>query len=201
MKFPQPPTNHYATPKWQAQVKPHYKSFWLADGTVVSNLWQLKHTLKTAPEHILNQHIHNQTNQLADWVDQAVWDHHLARLLKNQTHRWGMIVTLERHQMRTLNLPPYLAARWLTPVPESFYLADSRYLFSLTELKHALMELDNSLFKQHLQTVPNDFINWINNSIGNYLLSEILFDIIHQTKFLTRLSDHLEMLHQAAKDY
>jgi len=201
MLFPIPESNHYTTPKWQAQVKPRYKSFWMADGTIISSLWQLKHILKTIPDYILNQHIHNQTNQLADWVDQAVWDHQLAHLLRSQTHRWGMIVALERHQMRSLNLPPYLAARWLAPAVESFYLADGRYIYSLTELKHALMDLDETLFKQHLRAVPNDFVNWINNSIGNYLLTEILQDQTHQTKFLIQLSDHLEMLHQAAKDY
>ena len=50
-------------------------------------------------------------------------------------------------------------------------------------------------------SIPNDFVNWITNAVGDYQLAEILSETTHQTKFLTRLSDHLEMLHEAAKDY
>ena len=59
----------------------------------------------------------------------------------------------------------------------------------------------NNLFEQHLQTIPNDFVCWIIDSIGDYQLAELLAMVDNKKKFLIRLSDHLEMLHDAAKDY
>jgi hypothetical protein len=192
---------HYQTPKWLAKIKPDYKVFWCADGTVIRSLLELKHALMVLPEEILAQHVSDKHNHLADWVDGAVWDHHLARLLRSNPQRWEMIVNLERHQMRTLNLPPYLAARWLSPVEEPFYLADGRYISSLVDLKHALMEVEEAVFDRHMNCVPNDFSNWVDGSIGDYQLAEILTESDKQKKLVIKLSDHLEMLHEAAKEY
>lgn len=196
-----PYSKYYLTPKWQAEVKPAYKAFETANGVVIENLWQLKQALLDLPNEILSQHVGKDFNHFAEWIDKAVWDHDLAKELRGSNQRWGMVVILERHQMRTLNLPPYLAARWLEPTEETFYLANGQYLKSLDELKHSLMSMDDNLFEQHVQFSPNDFANWVLGSIGDNQLAEILSETDNRKKMLIRLSDHLEMLHEAARDY
>jgi len=110
----------YDFPKWQAPVTPKSHAFIFSDGTSIINLYQLKQALTSLPDEVVYHHLGENHSDIANWVDHVVQDHELAELLRQQNHRWGAIVALERHQMRTLSLPDYLAKRWLSPAPQPF---------------------------------------------------------------------------------
>lgn len=162
-------------------------------------MWELKQALKSVPQDVLEQHVGEGFNHVADWVEKIVGDVNLAQLLLAQTTRWGMIVNLERHMMRTLYIPRYVAHRWLAPAEYSFYLSSGRHIWSLYELRDAVSQIDDKKLHVHLQHDPNDFVTWINQGIGDYLLADLLSGIKNKDQLLMRLSDHLIMLEDAAE--
>src|SRR4030066_2335136 len=96
----------YDAPKWQANV-PTGQVFKLNNGQLIHNLFELKQVLSSIDETLLQSHVNPEQHDLAAWVLYSFGDPALSEELKKNHHRWGLIVTLERQLMRTLNLPPF----------------------------------------------------------------------------------------------
>lgn len=188
---------HYHSPKWQAAVSPD-QAFVFKDGTRVRTILELKQALMTLPEDVVIYHVDPNRHDIANWLRDVVKDGLLAEAMSKQFHRWGLIVALERHLMRTLNLPPYVALRWLqsTSTPFTFSSGDTAY--SLEELKNILSTLSDDVIKPHLERTPNDFSVWVKEIIGDYELADILSDATNRSHLIQILSDHLAMLKDAA---
>lgn len=189
--------HRYDSPKWQASV-PNGQSFHFHNGLEVHNLYELKQALSSLSEEIIKSHVNENQHDLANWIKFSVGDEVLAESLKAHQHRWGMIVTLERHQMRTLNLPPYIAKRWLSPATETFTLNDGRTVASLAELLEALNAASDETVTRHCERIPNDIAKWVNDSLGDYQLAEILAESGSRAQMTRNIEDHLAMLHDAS---
>jgi hypothetical protein len=187
----------YDSPKWQANV-PVGQAFRFSNGLAVQNLYDLKQALSSLPEDIVKHHVNDKRHDLAEWIQYSVGDVSLAEAIRTQQHRWGMIVTLERHQMRTLNLPPYIAQRWLSPVTETFSLNAGPAITSLSELSESLKQVSDEAVLRHCERVPNDIAKWLNDCIGDYQLAEILAESTSRSQMSRNVEDHLAMLREAA---
>jgi hypothetical protein len=190
----------YATPKWQAKIIPLDKQFHFLDGTVVSSIWELKLALTTVNDDCLSHHVSGQQNDLANWVEFVIGDYDLANALKKYTHRWGLIVALERQMMRTLNLPDYIASRWLSDAASPLVLSSGKSVSNLMGLRDVLEHESDDTVAFHLTREPNDFAQWILLSIGDYELAETVTEASNRLHLIHMISDHLDMLREASND-
>lgn len=184
----------YLTPKWQARVIPRSKAFRFNNGVTVSNLWELKQALRIVREDIIAEHVNQDHNDLADWIENTIQDKELAAEMRKTTNRWGLIVALEREMMRRVNLPHYVAARWLEKVDLPFYFQDGKSASSTEELQKVLEKTTDEVVQFHLEREPNDIAKWVNDIIGDYLLAEILAEGTSRQQMAIFVADHLEML-------
>ena len=187
----------YFIPKWQARVVPSSAAFKFNNGVIVANLWELKQALRVVREDIIAEHVNDKKNDLADWVQNVVKDQELADELRRTTTRWGLIVGLERQMMRTINLPWYVADRWLQKTDLPFYFFNGKSTASLDELEKILGEIEDSVVDFHLERDPNDIAKWVNDVIGDYLLAEILCESTSREQMITFVADHIVMLRDA----
>ena len=190
--------NRYTTPKWQAHVKPTHKAFEFAPGVVIHNLWQLKQALSNLPEETVVQHLQKKDHHIANWVEFAVGDKDLAKELKKYNHRWGLIVALERQMMRTLNLPSYLAKRYLSTTDLPFTFVSGESAASLPELLKTLEKVSDETVQFHFERTPNDLSTWVIDVIGDSSLAEIFAECSNRTQMIRYLKDHIDMLKDAA---
>lgn len=189
--------NRYLAAKWQARVIPSKKAFKFNNGVTVNNLWELKQALRIVREDIIAEHVHEGKNEIADWVEKQIKDENLAKELRKTTVRWGLIVALERQMMRTVNLPYYVADRWLTKVEYPFYFVDGKKAESLKELKKCLETVSDETVFFHLEREPNDIAKWVDDVIGDYQLAAVLAESTNRLQMLTFVEDHLVMLEEA----
>jgi hypothetical protein len=192
------PSHRYFTPKWQARIIPDDKKFHFYLGPTVSSLFELKQALTMVDDASFTAHVNSEKNDIANWVEFVINDHDLATVLRPQTHRWGLIVALERQMMRTLNLPPYVAQRWLSKASNSLTFVSQEMVDSLDSLASVLEKTSDNTVEYHLQRVPNDISQWVLSNIGDYLLAELLEEASNRTQMHQFVSDHLVMLKDAA---
>ncbi|MGI5827879.1 MAG: DUF5752 family protein [Patescibacteria group bacterium] len=189
--------NRYLAAKWQARVTPSSAAFKFNNGVVINNLWELKQALRVVREDIIAEHVHEGRNDIANWVENVVGDKDLANELRKTTYRWGLIVALERQMMRTVNLPYYVAQRWLNKVDLPFHFVDGKKVASLEELKDILEKVDDETVEFHLEREPNDIAKWVDDVIGDYQLAAVLAESTNRQQMLIFVEDHLVMLHEA----
>lgn len=190
----------YTTPKWQARVIPLDKHFYFADSTAVSNLWELKQALNFVSDETLSHHTSSDKHDIADWVEHVIGDPQLASALRKSTHRWGLIVALERQLMRTLNLPPYVASRWLSPAKSTLFLASGEQANTLEDLADILKSTSDETISFHLERYPNDIAQWVMLDIGDYDLAELLTESSNRLQMHRFVADHVDMLKEAAHE-
>jgi hypothetical protein len=184
----------YLTPKWQARVTPGEKAFKFSNGVTVSSLWELKQALRIVREDVINEHILKGKTDIIDWVKKAIKDKELASMLAKTDSRWSMVVALERQMMRTLNLPPNVAQRWIGKVKWPFHFVDGTAVSSLPELAAALEKINDETFAFHLEREPNDMAKWVNDVVGDYQLSEIIAEASNKRQMYVYVSDHIVQL-------
>lgn len=192
-------SHRYDSPKWQAYVTPASKAFRFQNGLEIRSLFELKQALLNVPEDVVLAHVNEKENHLIGWVKNAVGDDELANALSNHTNRWGLIVNLERQMMRTLNLPDYVAKRWLSTVENPFTFTSGESVQSLDELAKALSSVPEESILFHLERHPNDIAVWVDDITGDYLLAELLEECTHREQMQRFVEDHLIMLHEAEK--
>lgn len=190
----------YLAPKWQAYVTPSDLAFRFNDGTQVESLWQLKQALLRLPEDVILHHVSSERNDIAEWVKAVIGDEELATELSKYNHRWGLIVALERQLMRTVNIPEYLAERWLRTVDSSFTFSDGTTASSLHDLQDALGKVDDGTVAFHQERNPNDISVWVSDVIGDYELGELLNEANSRVQMQRFVTDHIEMLRDASED-
>ena len=188
----------YLAPKWRAYVTPYELGFRFTDGVTVTSLWELKHVLLTLDEGLINPWIQSPQYHLSTWVRDSVGDDELAELLKGQTQRWGAVVALERQMMRTLNLPYYVAKRWLAPSHSPFVFSGGTQVAALDDLAAVLPTLSDETLRFHYARFPNDLSVWLADVIGDYYLSDALEEVNSREQAMVVVDDHLVMLHEAA---
>lgn len=191
--------SRYLAPKWQAYVTPRDKYFAFVDGTTVGSLWALKQALLKLPEDVINHHLREDGNDIANWVAFSVGDKELAKELERYNHRWGLVVALERQLMRTLNLPAYLAERWLSSVEQKFTFSSGETVANLVELRDVLANVSDDVVAFHQERSPNDISVWVSDVIGDYELGDLLDEAASRVQMQRFVSDHVEMLQEAAK--
>jgi hypothetical protein len=189
----------YDTPKWQSPVIPRSHAFVFQDGTAVRTIYELKHALTVLPDEVIYKHLHTNQNDIADWCEYCVGDIELASALRTQTHRWGLIVSLERQMMRTLNLPAYLAQRWLSPAEAPFIFVTGESCSSLSGLADILPHIPDDSIAFHYERFPNDLSAWITEAIGDYEIADLLMETTNKPQMVNYLKDHLEMLQDASE--
>jgi hypothetical protein len=188
----------YDAPKWQANVKAG-EEFKCVNGMTIRNLFELKQFLSTLPDSVLSHHVSESHHDFADWIKNSVGDDQLSQEIRKNVHRWGMIVSLERQMMRTLNLPEYVAKRWLSPSIQTFIFHGGESVDSLATLAQMLSSVTDADVQFHLERVPNDIAKWVNDEIGDYQLAEILAESTSRVQIKSLVEDHLAMLHEAVK--
>lgn len=189
----------YLAPKWQAYVTPSDSAFVFADGTKVKSLWGLKQALLKLPEDVISHHLREDANDIAAWVGSVVGDKALSEELSKYRYRWGLIVALERQLMRTLNLPSYVAKRWLAEVKLSFKFQSGEEVKSLSQLAEVLTEISEETFAFHLERDPNDISVWVTDVIGDYELGQLLNEAESKSQMHRFVSDHVAMLEEATQ--
>lgn len=189
--------HRYNSPKWLAKVS-ESQAFVFKDGTSVRSFFDLKQALMSLSEDVVVFHIDPNRHDIAAWIDHAIGDHELAAEIGKQHHRWGIIVALERGLMRTLNLPPYVASRWLAPASSPFVFQSGETASSLEELANHLKTVSDQVIDYHRKREPNDFSAWIENVIGDYDLADMLSEVTDRVHLINVLEDHLVMLKDAA---
>lgn len=189
--------NRYLSAKWQARVIPSKNAFKFNNGVMVHNLWELKQALRIVREDIIAEHVHEGKNDIADWVEYQINDIDLANNLRKVTSRWALIVALERQMMRTVNLPWYVAARWLDKTLYPFLFQDDKRAASLYELRDVLKSTSDEVVEFHLEREPNDIAKWVDDVVGDYQLAAVLAESTNRLQMLTFVEDHLAMLEEA----
>lgn len=189
----------YLAPKWQAYVTPKDRYFTFKDGTSIGSLWSLKQVLLRLPEDIITHHIREDGHDIASWVANGIGDKDLSQELEKYNHRWGLVVALERQMMRTLNLPHYLAERWLASVESTFTFSSGQQVSNLYELRDALGEVGDDVVAFHQERSPNDISVWVSDVIGDYELGDLLDEATSRVQMQRFVSDHVDMLQEAAK--
>jgi len=187
----------YHTPKWQAYVT-ETQAFGFINGTKVRNLFELKQALSTLPEDVINHHLDNR-HDIADWVEFSVKDVDLAQELRRYTHRWGLIVALERQMMRTLNMPEYVAKRWLETASQPFTFKTGESCDSLETLAACLEKVSDETVEFHQERLPNDISKWVHDIIGDYELADLLEEAANRMQMQSFVTDHIHMLKEAAE--
>lgn len=188
----------YLAPKWQAYVTPMMAYFKFNNGIAVGSMWELKQALLEIPEDVVLEHVGGGRHDIADWVEQVVGDEELARELRGYEHRWGLLVALERQMMRSLSLPAYVAKRWLATVDHPFVFRSGEKVASLEELKNRLGEVNDEVVAFHGERQPNDIAVWVADIVGDYELADLLAEASSRAQMEQFVSDHLEMLYEAA---
>ena len=188
----------YSQPKWQAKITEPEKQFRLSNGLTIASLFELKQALISIPENIIKSHS-EEDHHIANWIEHVIKDTDLADQMKNQHHRWGMIVTLERQQMRTLNLPPHVANYWLRQVDNPFTFVNGDTANSIAQLASVLGKIDDESIDFHLEREPNDIAIWIENVLGDYELSELVEESSNRAQMLHFVEDHLVKLRESAE--
>lgn len=188
--------SRYGEPKWQAYVTPDSMAFTFNSGRKIKSLYDLKIALTEESEEEIQRCI-NQNHLLAQWVRNAVKDEALASELEKTQHRWGMIVALERHMMRSLSLPDYVARRWLAPTDIKFTFVSGQQVDSLQSLAEVMNQVSDETINFHRERVPNDISKWIIDIIGDYQVAELLEEATNRTQMLHFLEDHIAMLTEA----
>ncbi len=192
--------HRYESPKWQAYVTPEASGFAFESGFFVTSLYELKQALLNLPEDEITLHIKKDDNHLASWVENVVGDTDLANALRSYDHRWGMVVALERQMMRTLNLPAYVAKRWLKEVALPFVFVSGESVNSLESLSATLEAVSDAAVEFHLERTPNDISKWVQDIIGDYELAELIQEGSNRAQIARFVSDHLAMLKDAAQE-
>lgn len=188
----------YLAPKWRAYVTPHDLGFDFGNGVVVGSMWDLKSALLTLEDSLINSHIQMGSNHIATWVRQIVGDFRLADSMIETDQRWGMVVALERQMMRTLNLPDYVANRWLKKSSSGFHFESGEEIFSLHELQAIFPSIAETTLSAHYERYPNDLSSWLSNVVGDYYLSDALEEACHKDQIQAIIEDHLAMLTDAS---
>jgi hypothetical protein len=186
----------YSEPKWQAFITEIEKQFRFINGVQINSLFELKQALLTLPEEVITHHVNDNNNDLANWVEFVCNHKQLAEAMRQYQHRWGMIVALEREQMRTLNLPPFVAHYWLRQVDLPFTFVSGETVKSLADLKTALEQVNDETIQFHLEREPNDIAKWVNDIIGDYELSELLAESTNHLQMSRFVEDHLIKLEE-----
>lgn len=189
--------SRFAEPKWQAYVTPDQAGFTFDSGRKIKSLYDLKIALTEESEEAIHQCIQGE-NQLANWVKNNIKDEELAAELQKTQHRWGMIVALERHMMRSLSLPDYVAKRWLSVTDIKFSFVSGQTVDSLQSLAEVMKQVSDDTINFHRERVPNDISKWIMDIIGDYQVAELLEEASNRTQMLHFLEDHIAMLTEAA---
>lgn len=192
--------HRYESPKWQAYVTPESNGFAFESGFFVTSLYELKQALLNLSEDEIAQHIKKDDNHIAAWVENVIGDPDLAEALRAYDHRWGMVVALERQMMRTLNLPSYVAARWLKTAELGFVFVSGEKVSSLTELATALDTVTDAAVEFHMERSPNDISKWVQDVIGDYELAALIDEGSNRDQIARFVQDHLAMLIEAAQD-
>lgn len=192
--------HRYESPKWQAYVTPEASGFAFESGFFVTSLYELKQALLNLPEDEITLHIKKDDNHLASWVENVVGDTDLANALRSYDHRWGMVVALERQMMRTLNLPAYVAKRWLKEVALPFVFVSGESVNSLESLSATLETVSDAAVEFHLERTPNDISKWVQDIIGDYELAELIQEGSNRAQIARFVTDHLAMLKDAAQE-
>lgn len=187
----------YLAPKWRAYVTPYGSGFRFANGVTVGSLWELKQALLTLEEDLVMEYI-SPTNHVSLWVRDVVGDAELAQELEKATQRWGMVVALERQMMRTLNMPEYVAQRWLREAGSPFQFSSGEIIHSIAELEEVLPNLSDETLAFHYLRFPNDLSVWLSDVVGDYYLSDSLEEINTKEQITHIVADHLKMLHEAS---
>lgn len=190
-------SHKYTSPKWQAYVTPEEDAFDFGNGERVRSLLELKEALANLPEDVIERHVVPE-NHIAQWVRDKVGDEKLSDVLEDQKHRWGLVVALERQMMRTMNLPHYLAQRWLSESRYPFGFKDGQEVKSLEELANVLDSVSDETVQFHMERSPNDIAKWVHDVVGDYELAENLAEAQHREQMHRMVVDHLEMLHEVA---
>ena len=191
--------HRYTEPKWQAFVTPESKAFVFSNGYKVRSIWELKQALATLPEDEVRKYVNPETNSIADWVQDTVKDEELADALRKYDHRWGLIVALERQMMRTMNLPHYVALRWLGKAEYDFTFVSGEKVHTLEELAQSLGKVTDETVQFHMERVPNDISRWVTEVVGDYILGEILEEASNRDQMRRFVEDHLVMLKEASE--
>jgi hypothetical protein len=189
--------HRYNTPKWLARV-PTEKAFVFKDGSSIRSLFDLKQALMSLSEDTVVYHLDPNRHDIASWIRHTVGDDVLADEVAKQFHRWGLIVALERGLMRTLNMPTYVAKRWLETTTKSFTFVSGQTVTSLKELLETLKQVDDGVIAHHKERIPNDISVWINEVIGDYELADMLEEASNRQHMINILEDHLVMLEDGA---
>lgn len=80
------PTNAVLNPK---------KYFWLDNGTVIRNIYELSDALKAINDELFSKHVDENKNDFAKWINDVLKNEHLAHKLDNAKTRKEMIEILE----------------------------------------------------------------------------------------------------------
>ena len=82
----------------------------------------------------------------------------------------------------------------LSNAPEAkvFWTADGRKLYNIRDLLHALENMSENIFRQHVNTKKNDFIPWLKLVIKDRKLARALRWTTTRETTIKKIKDHLE---------
>lgn len=82
-------------PRSMMHVTNPRKYFWLANGTVIRNLYELSDALKTMADELFAKHVNESKNDFARWIDDVIKNKSLAGKIAKAKNRKDMIDILE----------------------------------------------------------------------------------------------------------
>jgi len=92
------------------------------------------------------------------------------------------------------------AIKYLSDVPseQCFWVNNGPILKNMDELASTLPELNDEIFRYHVNNEKNDFSSWIKNSIGDQKLANELLSSKNKDSFLKKIKNRLNSLKKKA---
>jgi hypothetical protein len=91
---------------------------------------------------------------------------------------------------------PEEAERLLSNVPEQFTFRchDGEVFWNLRDLARAVGSMRDDVFSVHVNSLKNDFANWVADVVGDHTLARELWQTKNPTTTLQRLTERIAFL-------
>ena len=144
---------------------PAKKFFWLKNGIVIKNIYELMNLLEVMNNSTFNHHVNDNVNDFSEWIENSVGNKELAKKIGSARTREEMSIILEN---------ALIGSTYRVGSDEYFRMCNGQVIKNIKELITALKEINEPIFMTHVNEEKNDFDLWIRHVFKNEYLADRL---------------------------
>ena len=163
---------------------PTDKHFLLNNGMVAKNLHELMNLIEVIDDKAFNYHVNKKRNDFGEWIKDVVRNEELAKKVGAAKTREEMLVILENASMGNIyGIDP----------EKYFRMNNGRVINGIKELIFVLKEINEQVFRSHVNNERNDFSAWIRDTFKNDYLADKLQTIKSKEDTIRVLEDFFKV--------